>query len=101
MNENERCLEDTLASRASVYGDYIGGVRLRAILMASIKSRYKEIHKKEMSQIYEEYFRDIVQKLSRLAVTPDHIDSWHDIAGYAKLVENSFRAFEHLSNDPD
>jgi len=26
---------------------------------------------------------DVVNKLSRLAVTPDHIDTWHDISVYA------------------
>ena len=27
---------------------------------------------------------NILQKLSRLAETPDHLDSWRDIAGYAQ-----------------
>jgi hypothetical protein len=90
-------IDETLASRELVYGDYPSGIRLRATLMAAIKTRYKEMHKMDMPVIDEEHFRDIIQKLSRLAVTPRHIDSWHDIAGYARLVENDLRGFEHLN----
>jgi len=83
----QRDIDETLESRTTLYGDYSGGVRLRATLMASIKARYKEINGCTMPLIDEEHFRDICQKLSRLAGTPRHIDSWHDIIGYAKLVE--------------
>jgi len=90
-------INETLESRDTSYGDYSMGVRLRATLMAAIKTRYKETHKVEMPSIDEEHFRDIAQKLSRLAVNPRHIDSWHDIAGYAILVENDLRGYEHLN----
>ena len=89
MNEK---ISETLKSRALIYGDYPSGIRLRATLMAAIKAQYKEKHKLDMPMIDEEHFRDIVQKLSRLAVTPRHIDSWHDIAGYARLVENDIKS---------
>lgn len=77
----------TLAERGNNYGDYKGGVRLRTAMMKLILVRYKTIHGHEMDDQDADYIRDIVNKLSRLAATPDHIDSWHDIQGYAKLAE--------------
>ena len=40
-----------------------------------------------MNPINVIYLSKIVMKLSRLAISPDHVDSWTDIAGYARLVE--------------
>jgi len=80
-------IDETLEQRGSVYGDYDGGCRLRVDIMNLIRNRHKAVNGKAMPLIYEEYIRDIVNKLSRLATSPNHIDTWHDIAGYAKLTE--------------
>src|SRR5210317_2375701 len=103
MNEKTKnCnIDDTLKERVSIYGNYSGGIRFRANLMRTIKDRYYEVHKEDMPDVDAERLRDIVCKLSRLAVSPDHIDSWHDISGYAKLAEDDLRGFFHLDSEPE
>ncbi len=84
-------LEETLKERGAVYGDYRGNIQLRKEIMNLIASRHYEVTGQVMSPTQIEYIRDVVNKISRLAVTPDHIDTWHDISGYAALVENILR----------
>lgn len=80
-------IEDTLSKRTEVYGDYEGGTLLRAEIMNLILERHNNATGKCMQMEPFTMILDIVNKLSRIAVTPEHIDSWHDIAGYATLVE--------------
>lgn len=80
-------VNDTLKDRGAVYGPYSLGIRTRAILLETVKIAYEEFHGKPMSQRQEGYFWDLFNKVSRLAISPDHPDSWHDIQGYAKLIE--------------
>jgi len=80
-------VQETLEERGEVYGDYKGGLEFRNDVLAVIRERYKQVNNVDMPQEQEMWFMDIVGKMSRLAVSPDHIDSWHDLAGYALLVE--------------
>ena len=80
-------LNDTLTERGAIYGDYEGGNKLRSEIMLAITKRYAVVNSAPMDHINELYIFDIVNKLSRLAASPTHVDSWHDIAGYAKLTE--------------
>lgn len=80
-------VDETLETRGEIYGDYLGGTSFRTEVMLLIKLRYSEVHGFPMPKIYQTMMFDIVNKLSRLAVTPDHIDTVHDIAGYSKLYE--------------
>ena len=84
-----KTIEDTLKERGDVYGDYEGGSELRASIMDIIEARHFMVNGKGMSKLHSIYIFDIVNKLSRLSVTPTHKDTWHDIAGYAKLVEDT------------
>lgn len=84
-------VNETLKERGKVYGDYKGGSFFRYVVMRAIIARYKEVNHGGMPDIYMVYLYDIVNKLSRLASTPDHIDTWHDIAGYAMLVEEALK----------
>ena len=82
-------VNETLKERGKVYGDYKGGSEFRANVMELIVDRYAKVNHGGMPAIHMVYVYDIVNKLSRLAVTPYHIDTWHDIAGYATLVEKA------------
>ncbi len=84
-------LKETLEERKSVYGDYSKLSELRASIMTGIANQYEAHHEKPMPE--EDYLciTDIVNKLCRIAITPDHIDSWHDIAGYATIIEKLYR----------
>mgnify|MGYP003642310019 CR=1 FL=1 len=85
-------VEDTLEERAKTYGDFGGGIALHALIMGAICQRYSsEQHGMDMPEIDKANISMNVMKLTRLSVTPDHIDSWHDIAGYATLVEKELR----------
>ena len=89
----------TLADRGSVYGDYGVGTEFRAgvmdlIDMTRVKHGFKALTTKEKVYIF-----DIVNKLSRLVATPSHIDTWHDIAGYASLVEAVYKRGENVAQD--
>nr|DAS91489.1 MAG TPA: hypothetical protein [Caudoviricetes sp.] len=84
-------VNETLKERGKVYGDYKGGSFFRSVVMRAIIARHAEVNHGGMPDIYMVYLYDIVNKLSRLASTPDHIDTWHDIAGYATLVEEALK----------
>jgi hypothetical protein len=90
MNETEQNARDnnaTLLERGKTYGPYPDGLKIREDILLSIKAGYRAHHGNEMSIRHESYFWDIANKLGRLAVTPDYIDGWHDIAGYSQLIE--------------
>jgi len=55
--------------------------------MDAIKDRHQEVHGRVMPILDEARLYDIVLKLTRLAVSPRHLDSWHDLVGYATLAE--------------
>ncbi len=84
-------LKKTLDKRKSVYGDYSKLVKLRTTIIKSIKEQYFSHHLKQMPETEILCIIDIINKLCRLAITPDHIDSWHDIAGYATIIEKFYK----------
>ena len=94
-------VNETLKERGKVYGDYEGGSEFRASVMKLIIDRYAEVNHGGMPAIHMVYLYDIVNKLSRLASTPDHIDTWHDIAGYATLAEEAFRKAEKQEQEQE
>lgn len=94
-------VNETLKERGKVYGDYKGGSEFRAKVMELIVDRYAEVNHGGMPAIHMVYVYDIVNKLSRLAVTPYHIDTWHDIAGYATLVEKAFKKAEKQEQEQE
>ena len=81
-------IQETLDERGTNYGSYEVGTQLRADIMELIKQSYRTNNNSEMPAFYQVAILDIVNKLSRLAATPNHLDSYHDISGYATLVEN-------------
>jgi hypothetical protein len=97
MNNNEaisaeNTISDTLINRNKRYGDYGIGIKLRAdIINLILKSYSDQSEGQQMSKFYECAIFDIVNKMCRLAVTPNHIDSWRDIAGYALLMEKHLK----------
>lgn len=80
-------IERTLEERNKSYGSYKKGSIFRAKVMSLIRERYRDENGPELEGLHETMLWDLVNKLSRLAVSPDHIDSIHDIAGYASLYE--------------
>lgn len=79
-------VEATLAERGSRYGDFADNARisqqLESIAFAQPGAQY-------MEYIHREALKFIFQKISRIVNgDPNYADNWHDIQGYAKLVED-------------
>jgi len=79
--------DEILEERGNVYGDFTLGSEVEAAMMNIICANHESQTGRPMSAINKIFFSKIVMKLSRLSVSPSHIDSWTDIAGYARLVE--------------
>lgn len=84
-------VNQTLEKRGEVYGNFSQGIELEAEILSLIKGRYYAEHADDMPEWNAVAISKIVMKLSRLAVSPNHIDSWHDIAGYAVLIETHLK----------
>lgn len=78
-------VEETLTERGTTHGDFSDNSavsqNLKRILFQGPSSHL-------FSSVQAEALDMIAHKLSRIvAGDPNHKDHWHDIAGYAKLVE--------------
>lgn len=78
-------IDETLKAREKEYGDY----NSKACTIQSLKDIIRLAPNwKTMRASHMESLDMIVHKIGRiLHGNPDSIDSWHDIQGYAKLVE--------------
>lgn len=79
-------IEDTLQARGQNYGRFVDQAvyvqRLKDVLRAGPSWEKMQDDQREALDM-------IVHKISRiLNGNPDYTDSWHDIVGYAKLVED-------------
>mgnify|MGYP006286399795 CR=1 FL=1 len=84
-------IENTLNERESRYGSFAGHASIAQALKQVMHHQNKWL---TMNTDQMEALDMIQHKIARiLNGDPDYIDSWHDIAGYATLVE------QRLSND--
>lgn len=84
-------IEATLAQRGSRYGDFSIHALICQQLMAVMfgTSAYQRGWK-ELTDVQKQALTVIADKIARiLSGDPNYDDNWHDIQGYAKLVENS------------
>ena len=75
----------TLDERGQDYGDFAEGSEVFAALINAmgLGKRWNDVEGYQLNALVM-----IAHKLSRLLNgNPDHRDGWHDIAGYASLVE--------------
>lgn len=78
-------LEQTLKERGSRYGDFAEGARIMQKVKAAIRNN-SNFHK--LRPFQQEALEMIAHKIGRiLNGDPNYIDNWHDIAGFATLVE--------------
>ena len=81
-------VKDTLKERGQTHGDFGENAKLSRNLKHTI-NQFKTMH---LSHRQHEALDAICAKIARICTgDPDHADSWHDIAGYATLIE------EHLN----
>lgn len=78
-------ISETLKERGDQYGPFI--------LQAGVAQTFKKAARAcpnwyKLQADQREAIEHIFVKLARIITgNPDHVDSWHDIAGYATLVE--------------
>ncbi len=85
-------IADTLSERGKRYGDFGG----HALITQSLKDvMHVTDGWGELSPAQREALEMIQHKIGRiLNGDPNYADSWHDIAGYAKLVEDLLMGYE-------
>jgi hypothetical protein len=80
-------VEQTLEQRGSIYGEFCEQVNAVSGIVMSMQKAYRAKHNDipATSLVTEWYYLAI--KMARIAVSPDHLDNYHDLAGYAMLME--------------
>ena len=90
-------LSSTLTERGKRYGDFYGHARVTMDLKSVVRSELQK-RNKTLADDQQEALDMIFHKIGRIINgDPDYYDSWHDIAGYAKLVED--RLLQKSSNN--
>lgn len=82
----QKTVQDTLAERQKEYGSFedVAFVTQGLVDFLSRHTKYDE-----MPKTHKEALHMIASKVARLTMgNHNSIDGWHDIAGYAKLIEN-------------
>lgn len=80
--------QDTLKERQTRYGEFVDNAviaqELKHILRNSPSSKFAELSSDKQEAL------DMIQtKISRILTgNPEYSDNWHDIQGFAKLIEN-------------
>lgn len=92
-------VDKTRVKRQNVYGPYHEGVQLRSNLQRLMRDAYEQHHGVPLPESADQYFWDIFNKLARLAISPYHLDSWHDISGYTRNIEESIKQTLEENNE--
>ena len=86
-------LQETLDQRTSVYGDFSDNAEAAQDIKAVFDQHIMNTTGHETPSFVYEALDLIATKLSRIVTgDPYYLDNWHDIAGYAKLVEDRLAA---------
>lgn len=79
-------LAETLAARGNRYGTFSHNARVAQELKVIVR---RAVGWASMDDDQKEAVDMILSKISRLTTgDPGYTDNWHDIAGYAKLIED-------------
>ena len=88
-------INTTLAERDKRYGAFAGQARVTQRIKAAIVSAPRYIR---LTPSQREALDMIANKIGRvLNGDPNYADSWHDIAGYATLVEQELNAAAEMA----
>lgn len=80
-------IEKTLNERGNNYGSFQDGATTMQILKQTVRAN-KGYERLDLPK--REAIDMILHKIGRIVNgNAKHVDSWHDISGYAQLIENS------------
>ena len=83
---------DTLSERGKRYGDFKGHANITQLLKISMRD---QLGWARLNDSQAEALEMIAHKIGRiLNGDPNYADSWHDIAGYASLVDKQLSGKE-------
>lgn len=83
-------IDATLNERGSRYGDFAGHANITQSLKAVMQSSPKWL---ALTPSQKEALEMTAHKIGRiLNGDPDYLDSWHDIIGYIRLVEQQLES---------
>ncbi len=90
----ETDIDETLDNRAKDYGKFIQGAEIMQMLKRIVHN-YIELRGTKLAFDQREAIDMIIHKLGRIINgNPDKVDTWVDIAGYAKLVADRLEGVE-------
>jgi hypothetical protein len=90
----ETDIDETLDARAQDYGKFIEGAEIMQMLKRIVHN-YIEARGTKLAFDQREAIDMIIHKLGRIINgNPDKVDTWVDIAGYAKLVADRLEGVE-------
>ena len=82
-------IKTILDERGKNYGDFMGHARITIKLKLAIEEHLVDCNNNVIKADQLEALHMICHKIGRIINgNPDYIDSWIDIAGYAKLVSD-------------
>jgi hypothetical protein len=85
-------IDTTLAERGKRYGEFHEHAR---ICQGIKKAMWAQAGWQRLADDQMQALETIADKIARiLNGDPDYLDNWHDIIGYAKLIENRLIALE-------
>lgn len=85
-------IDETLAERGNRYGEFAEHARITQNIK---KAMQDSPNWKSLPDDMKEALEMIAHKMGRiLNGDPTYIDSWHDIIGYTKLVEDLLKSHE-------
>lgn len=80
-------VEQTLAERGARYGDFTDHARLCQAIKKTMMSEC--VAWDLLADVQRQALEVIADKIARILTgDPNYADNWHDIQGYAKLVED-------------
>lgn len=81
-------VETTLQERGTRYGEFAGHAEISQDLKTALRA-YAKDRNRTLADDQWEALDMICHKIGRIINgDPNYADSWHDIAGYAKLVDD-------------
>ena len=85
-------IDETLAERGNRYGEFAEHARITQNIKKAMQDRPNW---KSLPDAMKEALEMVAHKVGRiLNGDPAYIDSWHDIIGYTKLVEDLLKSRE-------
>ena len=87
-------VDQTLTERGDRYGKFVNQASASQALK-NVLSHQLRIRQKHLDPDMQEALEMILHKIARIINgDPNYTDSWHDIGGYAKLVEDRLNGIE-------